>query len=138
MEREQRRKKTKPTHRSRNTKPKIRSAEWWWMWARRSTSQSFMEILSIFAVPAANKNSISSPKNTLYYRPYTQLPRQPGQILCRDSCQRRICWYRRFIAKKFEGSRFRKRVGRPRIAEEIERLVVRRHKRIRTTGYDRI
>src|SRR6516162_8697382 len=27
--------------------------------------------------------------------------------------------------KKFDGSRFRQRVGRPRIAEEIERLVVR-------------
>jgi hypothetical protein len=27
-----------------------------------------MEIHSIFAVPAANNNSISSPKNTLYYR----------------------------------------------------------------------
>jgi len=26
-----------------------------------------MEILSIIVVPAANKNSISSPKNTLYY-----------------------------------------------------------------------
>ena len=34
-------------------------------------------------------------------------------------------WYRRLIANKFNGSRFRKRVGRPRIAEEIERLVVR-------------
>src|SRR5215468_12741377 len=34
-------------------------------------------------------------------------------------------WYRKLIAKKFDGSRFRKRVGRPRIAEEIERLVVR-------------
>jgi len=34
-------------------------------------------------------------------------------------------WYRRLIAKKFDGSRFRKRVGRPRVAEEIERLVVR-------------
>ena len=34
-------------------------------------------------------------------------------------------WYRKLIAKKFDGSRFRQRVGRPRIAEEIERLVVR-------------
>src|SRR5215831_17350708 len=34
-------------------------------------------------------------------------------------------WYRRLIANKFDGSRFRKRVGRPRVAEEIERLVVR-------------
>jgi putative transposase len=34
-------------------------------------------------------------------------------------------WYRRLVANKFNGSRFRKRVGRPRVAEEIERLVVR-------------
>jgi putative transposase len=32
-------------------------------------------------------------------------------------------WYRKPIAKKFDGSRFRQRVGRPRIAEEIERLL---------------
>ena len=41
---------------------------------------------------------------------------QPGTILG---------WYRKLIANKFDGSRFRQRVGRPRVAEEIERLVVR-------------
>ena len=41
---------------------------------------------------------------------------QPGTILG---------WYRKLIAKKSDGSRFRQRVGRPRIAEEIERLVER-------------
>ena len=34
-------------------------------------------------------------------------------------------WYRKLIANTFDGSRFRQRVGRPRIDEEIERLVVR-------------
>src|SRR5215831_6139457 len=34
-------------------------------------------------------------------------------------------WYQKLIAKKFDGSRFRQRVGRPRVAEEIERLVLR-------------
>src|SRR5499425_2377530 len=47
-------------------------------------------------------------------------------------------WYRRLIAKKFDGSRFRKRVGRPRIAEEIERLVMRMAKENPSWGYDRI
>jgi|SRR5215469_9622867 len=47
-------------------------------------------------------------------------------------------WYRRLVANKFNGSRFRKRVGRPRIAEEIERLVVRIAKENSTWGYDRI
>jgi transposase len=47
-------------------------------------------------------------------------------------------WYRRLIANKFDGSRFRKRVGRPRVAEEIERLVVRMAKENPSWGYDRI
>ena len=47
-------------------------------------------------------------------------------------------WYRKLIAKKFDGSKFRKRVGRPRIAEEIERLVVRMAKENPSWGYDRI
>jgi hypothetical protein len=47
-------------------------------------------------------------------------------------------WYRRLIANKFDGSRFRKRVGRPQIAEEIERLVVRMANENPSWGYDRI
>jgi putative transposase len=47
-------------------------------------------------------------------------------------------WYRKLIAKKFAGSRFRQRVGRPRIAEEMERLVVRMAKENPSWGYDRI
>jgi hypothetical protein len=47
-------------------------------------------------------------------------------------------WYRKLIANKFNGSRFRQRVGRPRIAEEIERLVVRMAKENPSWGYDRI
>jgi putative transposase len=47
-------------------------------------------------------------------------------------------WYRKLIAKEFDGSRFRQRVGRPRIAEEIERLVVRMAKENPSWGYDRI
>jgi putative transposase len=35
-----------------------------------------------------------------------------------------LAWYRKLIANKFDGSRFRQRVGRPRIDEEAERLVV--------------
>ena len=47
-------------------------------------------------------------------------------------------WYRRLIANKFDGSRFRKRVGRPRVAEEIEHLVVRMANENPSWGYDRI
>jgi hypothetical protein len=31
-------------------------------------------------------------------------------------------WYRELIAKKFDGSKFRKSWGHPRVDEEIERL----------------
>jgi len=47
-------------------------------------------------------------------------------------------WYRKLIANKFNGSRFRKRVDRPRVAEEIERLVVRMANENPSWGYDRI
>jgi putative transposase len=35
-----------------------------------------------------------------------------------------LAWYRELIANKFDGSKFRQRVGRPRMDEEVERLVV--------------
>jgi hypothetical protein len=35
-----------------------------------------------------------------------------------------LAWYRKPIADKFDGPRFRQRVGRPRIDEEAERLVL--------------
>ena len=47
-------------------------------------------------------------------------------------------WYRKFIANKFDGSRFRRRAGRPRINEEIECLVVQMAKENPSWGYDRI
>jgi hypothetical protein len=34
-----------------------------------------------------------------------------------------LAWYRKLIANKFDGSKFRQPVGRPRIDEEAERLV---------------
>jgi hypothetical protein len=36
-----------------------------------------------------------------------------------------LSWYRKLIADKFDGSRLRQRVGRPRMDEEAERLAVR-------------
>jgi putative transposase len=36
-----------------------------------------------------------------------------------------LAWYRKLIAKEFDGSKFRKSVGRPPVEKEVERLVVR-------------
>ena len=46
--------------------------------------------------------------------------------------------YRKLIANKFDGSRFRQLVGRSRIDEETERLVVQMAKENPSWGYDRI
>jgi hypothetical protein len=47
-------------------------------------------------------------------------------------------WYRRLIAGKYDGSKFRRYPGRPRIDSEIEQLVVRMAKENTGWGYDRI
>jgi hypothetical protein len=46
-----------------------------------------------------------------------------------------LAWYRKLIANKFDGSKFRKSRGRPRVDEETERLVVRMAKENPGWGY---
>ena len=45
-------------------------------------------------------------------------------------------WYRELVAKKFDGSKFRKSVGRPPVDEEIERLIVRMARENPSWGYE--
>ena len=47
-------------------------------------------------------------------------------------------WYRRLLAKKFDGSPYRRGSGRPRVDWEIEKLVVKMATENRDWGYDRI
>ena len=47
-------------------------------------------------------------------------------------------WYKHLIARKFDASRSRRPLGRPRVAEEVEQLVVRMAKENPTRGYRRI
>jgi transposase InsO family protein len=47
-------------------------------------------------------------------------------------------WYRHLIAQKFDGSKRRGQLGRPRVVEEIERLVVRMAEENATWGYRRL
>src|ERR1035437_2953104 len=49
-----------------------------------------------------------------------------------------LAWYRRLIARKFDGSRARRPPGRPRIDREVEDLIVRMVEENRSWGYDRI
>ena len=47
-------------------------------------------------------------------------------------------WFRRLVARKFDGSRFRQSVGRPRVDQAVENLIVRMARDNPTWGYDRI
>ena len=49
-----------------------------------------------------------------------------------------LAWYRRLIARKFDGSRARRTPGWPRIDREGEELIVRMAEENRSWGYDRI
>src|SRR2546426_11132769 len=49
-----------------------------------------------------------------------------------------LAWHRRFVAQKFDGSQQRKPLGRPKIDQELEALVVRMAQENRSWGYDRI
>src|SRR5437588_2655969 len=47
-------------------------------------------------------------------------------------------WYRKLIANKFDGSKSRRSVGRPKVDQETERLVVKMARENPSWGYDRI
>jgi putative transposase len=47
-------------------------------------------------------------------------------------------WYKRLIAQKFDGSQHRRQLGRPRVAEEVEQLVLRMAEENSAWGYRRI
>jgi transposase InsO family protein len=47
-------------------------------------------------------------------------------------------WYKRLIAQKFDGSRHRRQLGRPRVPEELDQLVVRMAEENPSWGYRRI
>ena len=49
-----------------------------------------------------------------------------------------LAWYRRLIARKFDGSKHRRYAGRPRIEPELETLIVQMAKENSGSGYDRI
>jgi hypothetical protein len=47
-------------------------------------------------------------------------------------------WYRKLVARKFDGSKARRGPGRPRIKREVEQLIIRMASENRGWGYDRI
>jgi putative transposase len=61
-----------------------------------------------------------------------------GELAAVARAETLLGWYRKLIANKFDGSKYRKSWGRPRVDEETERWVVRMAKENPTWGYDRI
>ena len=49
-----------------------------------------------------------------------------------------LAWYRKLIARKFDGSKHRQYPGRPRLDEKLEALIVRMARENSGWGYDRI
>ena len=49
-----------------------------------------------------------------------------------------LAWYRKLVARKFDGSKARRGPGRPRIGRAVEQLIVRMAKENGDWGYDRI
>jgi len=61
-----------------------------------------------------------------------------AEVACVDKPETILAWYRRLIARKFDGSKHRSYPGRPRIAPDVEALVVRMAQENKSWGYDRI
>src|SRR5207244_13391672 len=49
-----------------------------------------------------------------------------------------LAWHRKLVAQKFDGSAQRRTCGRPKVAAELEALIVRIAQENRSWGYDRI
>src|SRR5689334_24756776 len=60
------------------------------------------------------------------------------QVACVAKPNTILAWYRRLIARRFDGAKFRTAPGRPRIAPELEALIVRYPRENSGWGYDRI
>ena len=60
------------------------------------------------------------------------------QVACTAKPDTILAWYRRLIAHKFDGSKYRAYPGRPRVEPEVEALVVRFAREHSGWGYDRI
>lgn len=61
-----------------------------------------------------------------------------AEVACVAKPDTILAWYRKLVAKKFDGSKHRKYPGRPTVPPEIEALVVKMARENNGWGYDRI
>jgi hypothetical protein len=61
-----------------------------------------------------------------------------SEVACVAKPETILGWYRRLIARKFDGSKHRSYPGRPRVDRDVESLIVRMAQENGSWGYDRI
>src|SRR3954465_14375402 len=61
-----------------------------------------------------------------------------AEVACVAKPKTIVAWYRRLIARKFDGSKHRSYPGRPRIGHELQALILRMAQENNRWGYDRI
>jgi hypothetical protein len=61
-----------------------------------------------------------------------------SEVACVAKPETILGWYRRLVARKFDGSQHRSYPGRPRVSAEVEALIVRMAEENGSWGYDRI
>jgi len=61
-----------------------------------------------------------------------------AEVACVAKPDTILAWYRRLIARKFDGSKHRSYPGRPRVGPELEALILRMARENKSWGYDRI
>lgn len=61
-----------------------------------------------------------------------------AEVACVAKPETILAWYRRLIARKFDGSKHRPYPGRPRVGPELEALILRMAQENKGWGYDRI
>src|SRR6478609_7175718 len=61
-----------------------------------------------------------------------------AEVACVAKPETILAWYRRLIARKFDGSKHRSYPRRPRVSPEVEALVVRMAQENGSFGYDRL
>src|SRR3954464_6456231 len=61
-----------------------------------------------------------------------------AEVACVAKPETILAWYRRLIARKFDGSKHRSCPGRPRVGHELQALILRMAQENKGWGYDRI
>jgi putative transposase len=82
---------------------------------------------------------LSDPERSTLAEIGKQLGRKAlARVACVAKPDTILAWYRRLIARKFDGSKYRRYPGRPRIGPELEALIVQMAQENSGWGYDRI